>query len=52
MNYKMIIYILGMVLKIEAVFMTLPCLVAVIYREKSGYAFLLVMLCAFCWGRS
>ena len=51
MNYKMISYILGMVLKIEAVFMTLPCLVAVIYREKSGYAFLLVMLLCFLLGQ-
>ncbi|MBU9735575.1 TrkH family potassium uptake protein [Diplocloster agilis] len=51
MNYKMISYILGMVLKIEAVFMTLPCLVAVIYREKSGYAFLVVMLLCLLLGQ-
>ena len=44
MNYQMIRYILGWVLNLEGVFLTLPCICAVIYREKSGFAFLLVML--------
>ena len=44
MNYSMIIYILGHVLKFEAIFMTLPCLVAAIYHEKSGFSFLLTMV--------
>lgn len=43
MNYSMIIYILGWVLKIEGLFLLPPCIVALIYREKSGYAFLITM---------
>jgi len=39
----MIIYILGWVLKIEGLFLLPPCIVALIYREKSGYAFLITM---------
>lgn len=38
----MIRYILGQVLKIEAVFMLLACLTAVVYREHEGYYYLLV----------
>ena len=40
----MIRYILGIVLKVEGLFMLLPCLVAVIYREKSGFSFVAVIL--------
>lgn len=46
MNSSMIRVILGHVLKIEAAFMLLPCLVALIYGEKQGLAYLLVaVLC-------
>lgn len=41
MNRPIIRYILGQVLKIEGVLMLLPCLVALIYREKNGYYFLM-----------
>lgn len=44
MNYSIIRYILFSVLGFIGVFMSLPCLVAVIYKEKSGLAFLAVML--------
>ncbi len=40
MNYSIIRYIIGWVLVLEAIFMLLPCLVAVIYREQSGVAFI------------
>lgn len=40
MNRSIIRYILGWVLKIEAILMLLPCVVAIIYRENSGIAFL------------
>lgn len=47
MNIKSISYILGWILKIEAVFMCLPVATAVIYGERQGWAFLIVMaLCA------
>ncbi|MCH5266512.1 MAG: TrkH family potassium uptake protein [Lachnospiraceae bacterium] len=46
MNTSMIRFILGYVLKIEAVLMLLPCLVAVIYREPEGVSYLITA--AFC----
>ncbi len=47
MNYSVIRYILGQVLKFEAGFLLLPCIVAVIYREREGFAFLIVAaMCA------
>ncbi|MDR7814058.1 MULTISPECIES: TrkH family potassium uptake protein [Lacrimispora] len=48
MNKKVIIYLMGWILNIEAVFMLLPCVTALIYRETSGYWFLAVM--AVCGG--
>lgn len=46
MNYSIIIYIIGMILKIEAVFMALPAITALIYQETSGVAFLItIALC-------
>ena len=49
MNRSMIRYILGWVLKIEAVLLLLPCVVAVIYQEEAIQAFLItVALCAVC----
>ena len=44
MNKRVIVYVLGAVLLIEAALMLLPLLVAVIYREKSGWYFLWVLL--------
>lgn len=46
MNFQMIRYILGWVMNIEAAFMAVPCITALVYQERSGYAFLLVMLCS------
>ena len=46
MNYSIIVYIIGMILKIEAVFMALPAITALIYQETSGIAFLItIALC-------
>lgn len=39
---------MGWILNIEAVFMLLPCVTALIYKETSGYWFLAVM--AVCGG--
>ena len=44
MNKRVIVYVLGAVLLIEATLMLLPLLVAVIYREKNGWYFLWVLL--------
>ena len=43
MNKKIIFYLLGWIMNMEAIFMLLPCAVAVIYRESSGIWFLAVM---------
>ena len=44
MNYSMIFYIIGWIFKLEAVFMVLPGITAIIYQEKDGFAFLITML--------
>lgn len=44
MNYSIIRYIIFRILEFSALFMSLPCLVAAIYREKAGFAFAAVML--------
>lgn len=41
MNYKIIIYIIGSVMKIEAAFMLVPILTGIIYRESSVWAFVI-----------
>lgn len=43
MNKKVIIYLMGWILNIEAAFMLLPCITALIYKETGGYWFLAVM---------
>lgn len=43
MNSSIIRYILGQVLKIEALLMLLPCLIALIYHEYSGFSFLITL---------
>lgn len=43
MNFSIIRYILGWVLNFEAAFMVLPCIVALIYQESSGFAFLITI---------
>ena len=47
MNSSIIRFVLGYVLKMEAVLMLLPCIVAVLYREQTGFAYLLVA--AYLW---
>ena len=49
MNRSIICYILGYILKIEAILLFLPCAVGVIYLEKQAYAYILVaVLCGVC----
>lgn len=46
MNYAIIRYILGWILNFEAAFMLLPCIVAIIYGESQGWAFVItIILC-------
>ena len=44
MNKRVIIYVVGAVLLIESALMLLPLLVAIIYREKTGFFFLWTLL--------
>ncbi|MBQ7371190.1 MAG: TrkH family potassium uptake protein, partial [Blautia sp.] len=44
MNYSIIIYILGWILEFTGVLMVIPGITAVIYRERSGFAFLITIL--------
>lgn len=43
MNYSIIFYIIGWIFKFQAVFMILPAVTAIIYQEKSGFAFLITI---------
>ncbi|HJB06766.1 MAG TPA: TrkH family potassium uptake protein [Candidatus Enterocloster faecavium] len=43
MNYRMIVYIIGWVLNLEAVFMVPACITAVIYGERELFSLLLSM---------
>ncbi len=42
MNTAMIRYILGTVLKLEGLFLLLPCMIALIYQEKEGTVYLII----------
>ena len=44
MNFNMVRYFLGWILRIEAVIMLIPCIIALIYQEQSGWYFLLVLV--------
>ena len=50
MNYSIILYILGWVLKFESAFLLLPMLVGFIYQEKSAFAYLIVAFVCYLLG--
>ena len=50
MNYSIIFYIIGWILKLEAIFMFLPGITAVIYGETSGFAFLITIIICLALG--
>ena len=50
MNYRIIIFIIGWVLKIEAFFMLLPVITGIIYRESTAIAFVITGLISFVLG--
>lgn len=43
MNFSMIRYVIGLVMLFESAFMALPCLVALIYHEKKGFSFWIML---------
>ena len=50
MNYSAVLRMLGYVLQFEAGFLLLPCVVALIYSEKSGFAYLIMAAICFVIG--
>ena len=50
MNYAAVLRMLGFVLQFEAGFLLLPCIVALIYREKCGFAYLIMAAVCFVIG--
>ena len=50
MNYRIVIYIQGQILKFESAFLSLSCIVALIYREKQGFAYLAAALACLAAG--
>ena len=51
MNYSIILYILGCVLKFEGAFLLVPVIVGVIYREKAIFSYLFVAAICFLIGK-
>lgn len=51
MNFSMIRYVIGLVIAFEGVFLSLPCLVALIYQEKKGISFAVIMILCLVLGR-
>ena len=41
MNFGFITYIIGWILKFQAAFLLVPCIVSIAYKEKSGFAFII-----------
>ncbi len=50
MNYKMIAYMMGHIMKLEAALMCLPLAVAIIYREGEYYSYIVPIIAAFAVG--
>ena len=50
MNFGFITYIIGWILNFQGVFLLVPCIVAMIYNERSGIAFLLSSFISFAIG--
>ena len=50
MNFAMIFYLLGRVIQVVGAMMAAPCVVALIYRERSGIFFLFCGIAMFAVG--
>ena len=51
MNRSIVIYVLGYILKTEGVLMSLPCFIALIYRETEGWAYFTVAIISILLGQ-
>ncbi|MBQ6632043.1 MAG: TrkH family potassium uptake protein [Romboutsia sp.] len=50
MNFGFITYIIGWILKFQAAFLLVPCIVSIAYKEKSGFAFIISAIISFTIG--
>ena len=50
MNRRIVFYMLGQILKVEAALMTLPLVCSVIYGEESGFSFIVTIALSLCFG--
>lgn len=50
MNFGFIRYIIGWILNIQGIFLLVPCIVSIIYKEKSGVAFVIASIISFAIG--
>ena len=50
MNFGFITYIIGWILKFQAAFLLVPCIVSIAYKEKSGFAFIISAIISFIVG--
>ncbi|MEN8905486.1 MAG: TrkH family potassium uptake protein [Clostridiales bacterium] len=44
MNYSIITYIIGWIFAFNALFLSIPCIVSIIYNEQSGFYFLFIAI--------
>ena len=50
MNYSIVIYIVGWVMNFQAVFLALPCIVSLIYKESEGWSYLIIAILSLMLG--
>lgn len=50
MNFEFIRYIVGWILNFQGIFLLVPCIVSIIYNEKSGFAFVIAAVISFALG--
>ena len=50
MNFAFITYIIGWILNFQGIFLLVPCIVSMIYNEKSGFAFIISSIISFVIG--
>ncbi len=50
MNFGFIRFILGWILNFQGLFLLVPCIVSIIYKESSGYSFLAASIISFAVG--
>ena len=50
MNTSIIRYIVGYIIKLEGVFLLLPCIIALIYQEQQGFIYLIMAILCYVTG--